>query len=62
VRERATLRYLSTHPSTRERVEALRALAGHSTADHVPLLPDLDWSDIRAICEPAASALPPPAP
>jgi predicted Zn-dependent protease len=62
VRERATLRYLSTHPSTQERIAALRRLASEAPADQVPLLPDLDWSDIRAICEPPSGSPAPPSP
>lgn len=43
-------RYLSTHPPSRERVEALRALARTAIQPSVKLLPDRDWKDVKRIC------------
>ncbi len=57
--ERRVLRYLSTHPNTRDRVAALRELATRAASPPIPLLPDQDWSEIRAICQPTPGALPP---
>ena len=46
------LKYLSTHPSTEDRIERLKSLAGESQQRSVKLLPDYDWRDIRKICSP----------
>jgi len=47
------LKYLSTHPSTVERIETLKALAAQAPRATVKLLPDYDWRDITKICPPA---------
>jgi len=45
------LKYLSTHPSTAERIETLKALAAQPPRATVKLLPDYDWRDITKICQ-----------
>lgn len=45
------LRYLSTHPSTGDRVARLRALASQPADPPIKLLPDYDWSDVKRICQ-----------
>jgi len=50
---RSVRTYLSTHPSTRDRIARLRALAA-APGPPVPLLPDQDWQDIKRLCPPAA--------
>jgi predicted Zn-dependent protease len=52
---RSVLRYLSTHPSTGDRIAALRGLA-RSAAPATPVMSEGDWQDLRAICQ----AAPPP--
>ncbi len=47
---RAVVTYLSTHPSTEDRIEKLKALAGQSPRASVKLLPDYDWRNIKKIC------------
>jgi predicted Zn-dependent protease len=44
------LQYLSTHPTSRERMAALRALATQHPIEPVKLLPQEDWSEIRNLC------------
>ncbi len=44
------LRYLSTHPSTADRVERLRSLAGPPGRPSIKLLGDRDWTALRALC------------
>ncbi len=46
------LQYVSTHPSSDERIETLRILAQSFREEPVPLLPDDDWSRISDICGP----------
>lgn len=46
----AVLKYLSTHPQTKDRIERLKSLAAQAPAGAVKLLPDYDWRDIRKIC------------
>ncbi len=46
----AALTYLSTHPSTRERTERLRALAAGNAGAPVTLAAGQDWREIRAMC------------
>jgi beta-barrel assembly-enhancing protease len=43
-------RYLSTHPSTGDRLRTLRALAAGATVPPLPLLPGQDWAVIRTLC------------
>ncbi len=47
---RAALRYLSTHPTTADRIEHLKGLAAAASGPPVPLLPDADWDDVKTIC------------
>lgn len=44
------LKYLSTHPETRYRIDRLKSLAAQAPAGTVKLLPHYDWRDIRKIC------------
>jgi predicted Zn-dependent protease len=52
---RSVRTYLSTHPSTRDRIARLRALAARAPGPPAPLLPDRDWTDIRKACSSASS-------
>ena len=45
------LKYLSTHPETKDRIERLKSLAAQAPVEAVKLLPDYDWRDIRKICQ-----------
>jgi len=45
------MKYLSTHPSTLDRIEKLRSMAGQSRQKYTKLFPDYDWSDISKICQ-----------
>jgi beta-barrel assembly-enhancing protease len=47
---RTVLRYLATHPSTAHRIEQLKALAAQSAGPWTPVLPGVDWDDVKAIC------------
>jgi predicted Zn-dependent protease len=49
----AAMRYLSTHPTAGDRLQALAALAAQAPQPPVKLLPDYDWSDLVRICPPA---------
>lgn len=46
--------YLSTHPSTKDRIERLKALAGQSSVESrsraVKLFSYLDWDSIKTVC------------
>jgi predicted Zn-dependent protease len=53
---RTVLKYLSTHPTTDDRVERLKALAARAGARPVKLLPDFDWSQVKQMCRTAGSA------
>jgi beta-barrel assembly-enhancing protease len=55
---RTVLRYLSTHPSTPDRIERLKALAAQAPSAPVKLVPDYDWSDIRQMCQAPSAPLP----
>lgn len=44
------LQYLSTHPTSRERMATQRSLADKHPVDSVKLLPRDDWSEIRNLC------------
>ena len=46
----SAIRYLSTHPTAGDRLQALAALASQRPKPPVKLLPDYDWSDIKKIC------------
>ncbi len=46
----ASLRYLSTHPSSEERIQKLGSLASQSRRMFAKLLPDYDWREIQKIC------------
>ncbi len=48
----ALLKYLSTHPSTEERIQRLEVLARQSPVRPVKLLPDHEWRDIKSMCAP----------
>ena len=43
--------YLSTHPTTAERIAQLRSLAQPTQAGITRLLPGRDWRDVRSICQ-----------
>ncbi len=47
---RTVLKYLSTHPSTGDRIARLRALAAQASGAPVKLVPDYDWEDVRKFC------------
>jgi predicted Zn-dependent protease len=47
-------KYLSTHPSPKDRVESLKLLAEQSDRQTIKLLPDYDWRDIKKLCQTAA--------
>jgi predicted Zn-dependent protease len=47
------LKYLSTHPSSRDRLATLAGLAAARPVQPVRLLPGEDWSQLRNLCEPA---------
>lgn len=49
--------YLSTHPSTEDRIEKLKSLAARSRQTSVKLLADYDWKDMRKICASAGRPL-----
>ncbi|HET8575511.1 MAG TPA: M48 family metallopeptidase [Methylomirabilota bacterium] len=44
------LRYLSTHPTSRERVATLTALAARNAVQPMKLLPQTDWKELRTLC------------
>ncbi len=44
------LHYLSTHPSTTQRIATLKTLAGQSSRQFSKLLPDYAWEDMRQLC------------
>jgi len=48
---RSVLRYLSTHPGTSDRIERLREEAARAPGPPAPLLPGVDWDDIKRLCE-----------
>ncbi|HKB06888.1 MAG TPA: M48 family metalloprotease, partial [Candidatus Polarisedimenticolia bacterium] len=43
-------RYLTSHPLAEERVETLRRLAASQSRPFRPLLPGVDWADLRKVC------------
>jgi len=46
----AVLQYVSTHPSTGERIETLKALAAQAPRRSGKLLPAYEWRDISKVC------------
>jgi len=48
---RHVLRYLSTHPSSVDRVALLRELAAKSPGPATPLMSPEEWADVKTICE-----------
>lgn len=44
------LTYLSTHPSTEDRIEKLKSLARESAKPSTRLLPEHDWRQVKSIC------------
>ena len=59
---RTALKYFSTHPSSGDRIERLRAMAAGAPSAPVTLLPGADWDDLRRWCQGAAPPGRPPAP
>jgi beta-barrel assembly-enhancing protease len=57
--ERRVLRYLSSHPSTSDRITALRGLAAGTPGPFTPLLSEEQWRDLKAICDTTAAPKPP---
>jgi Zn-dependent protease with chaperone function len=46
----SVLKYLSTHPSTEERIQKLRTMATGGQRKPSPLLKNYDWSAVKNIC------------
>ncbi|HWP84315.1 MAG TPA: hypothetical protein VNN17_03950 [Terriglobia bacterium] len=46
----SALQYLSTHPLTAARLAELRQLIRNGTVDPVPLLPEVEWAQVRSFC------------
>ena len=44
-------RYLSTHPTAGDRLQALAALAAQRSRPPVKLLPNDDWNDVKHLCK-----------
>ena len=42
--------YLSTHPQTADRINALEKLASQTTYEPVPLLPGTSWREVKSSC------------
>ena len=53
------LAFLRSHPFTRERAAAIRALAG-AESGHRRILPDADWAALRTLCGPDTAKPPKP--
>ena len=49
------LKYLSTHPSTGDRIKNLKSLVEQSQPKSVKLLKGYDWSNIKKICQTTSS-------
>lgn len=45
------LKYVSTHPSTVDRIRRLESLATQADGNFVKLLPGYDWKDMHRICQ-----------
>ena len=48
------LKYLSTHPSTGDRIKKIKSLVRQSQSKSVKILKDYDWSDIKRSVRPPA--------
>ena len=48
---RHVLRYLSTHPSSVDRVALLRDLAARSPGPSTPIMSPEEWADVKTICQ-----------
>jgi predicted Zn-dependent protease len=59
---RSVLRYLSTHPSTGDRVDWLKDLVARASAPSVKLLPDVDWNQVKHVCPPGGPGAAPTEP
>lgn len=53
------IKYLSTHPSTAERITRLQSLAARQEGRPEKLLPDYDWEDMHQICQAPGTRLQP---
>lgn len=42
--------YLSTHPDTDERITEMKALAAATSVRTEPLLPDVEWNEVKNLC------------
>lgn len=51
------LKYVSTHPSTADRIERLESLVTQVEARPVTLMPDYEWKDMHQICQVAGMKL-----
>ncbi len=51
------LKYVSTHPSTADRIGRLKSLVTQVEARPVTLMPDYDWKDMHQICQVAGMKL-----
>jgi len=56
---RSVLRYLSTHPSTGDRVDRLKDLVARASAPSIKLLPDVDWTQVKHVCPASGAAAAP---
>lgn len=54
----ASLKYLSTHPLTGERIERLKSLAKESQGPYIRLFPEYEWQEISKICASVPAGLP----
>ncbi len=57
---RNVLRYLSTHPSTSDRIAVLKAQANRAQAPPTQLMSEKDWQDLKAICAASPQTEPKP--
>lgn len=54
----ASLKYLSTHPLTGERIERLKSLAKESPGPYAQLFPEYEWREISKVCPSGPAGLP----
>ncbi len=54
------LKYVSTHPSTADRIQRLTSLVEQVETKPVKLLPDYEWQDVHRICQITGLRLRPP--